>query len=151
MRTGRALEFTDKHWTKEEKKKKEKAKASVTPSIKLKPPDLIKNNILNMKKWNSILKLYKGTDLLNALDTEMLARYCIESVNLENIYSWRNNSDVADDIELMLKVETRIEAKTKMLNQMALALYMTPRARAGAIPNQPDKETESDPNAEMFN
>jgi len=52
-------------------------------------------------------------------------------------------------VDTMLKVETRIEAKTKMLNQMALALYMTPRARAGAVPNQPDKEPE-DENRDMF-
>jgi hypothetical protein len=140
------------NWTKEQKAAKERAKASVTPSVKLKPPPIIKGNIAYLSRWKDIQKLYKGTNLLNALDADLLARYVIEKYNLENLYTLRDRPDVVEDVELLLKVETRIEAKTKMLNQMALSLYMTPRARAGAIPNQPDKEVkEDDATAEMFN
>lgn len=185
-------DFSKKHLTKAEKEEKEKAKASVTPSVKLKVPDEIKNNVQFYSEWKNVLKFYKGTQLLNALDTDLLTRYCIEKVSLEDMYGLRsrkhnmtalldesinklseiikdgsikddigrsNISRILDIIEIgmdrfgvdtMLKIETRIEAKTKMLNQMALALYMTPRARAGAVPNQPDKEAKDDPNADMF-
>jgi phage terminase small subunit len=145
-----AVDFSKKHLTKEEKEKKKQDKASVTPSVKLKPPPIIQGNIAYLSRWKDVLKLYKGTDLLNALDTDLLARYCIEKYNLEDLYLERGNDEVRGNIELRLKIETRIEAKTKMLNQMALALYMTPRARAGAVPNQPDKEAKDDPNADMF-
>lgn len=144
------LKLLKGHWTKEQKETKEKAKASVTPSVRLKAPETIKNNLEFYAEWKRVLRLYKGTDLLNALDVGMLERYCIEKCNLESMYSFRDKYG-GTGLDNMLKIETRIEAKTKMLNQMALALYMTPRARAGAIPSQPDKETKNgDPNAEMF-
>lgn len=142
------IDFSKKHLTKAEKDVKQKAKASVTPSVKLKVPEIIKNNIEFYAEWKRVLKLYKGTELLNALDTGMLERYCIEKCSLENMYRLRDRYDKTG-IDDVLKIETRIEAKTKMLNQMALALYMTPRARAGAVPNQPDKEPE-DENRDMF-
>ncbi|WP_407310951.1 hypothetical protein [Desulfosporosinus sp. SB140] len=185
-------DFSKKHLTKAEKEKKEKEKASVTPSVKLKVPDKIKNNVQFYNEWKNVLKFYKGTQLLNALDADMLARYCIEKCSMEGMYELRDRqrnvtalldesidklSEIVKDrsikdeigqanfsrildiiaigmdrfgVDTMLKIETRIEAKTKMLNQMALALYMTPRARAGAVPNQPDKEAKDDPNADMF-
>ena len=150
MPAAKDLTLLKGNWTKEQKAAKQKAKASVTPSVKLKPPDIIKGNIAYLSRWKDVLKLYKGTNLLNALDSDMLARYVIEKYNLENLYQKREDPNVLNDVELMLKIETRIEAKTKMLNQMALALYMTPRARAGAVPNEPDKEASDDSNAEMF-
>lgn len=185
-------DFSKKHLTKAEKEEKEKAKASVTPSVKLKVPDKIKNNVRFYNEWKNVLKFYKGTQLLNALDADMLARYCIEKCSMESMYELRDKKrnmtalldksidklrEIVEDgsikdeigeenfakilniitigmdrfgVDTMLKIETRIEAKTKMLNQMALALYMTPRARAGAVPNQPDKEAKDDPNADMF-
>jgi phage terminase small subunit len=149
MRTGKVTEFTKKHWTKAEKEAKAKAKASVTPSVKLKVPETIKSNIEFHTEWKRVIRLYKGTDLLNALDVGILERYCIENCSLANMYKLRNKYDKTC-IEDILKIETRIEAKTKMLNQMALCLYMTPRARAGAIPQQPDKEPKDDLNTDMF-
>jgi phage terminase small subunit len=147
------VEFSSKHLTKAEKDKKQKAKASVTPRVKLKPPNNIKNNVNYYRIWKETLKLYDGTDLLNALDTGMLERYCIEKYDIDLLYKVRNawycDTDQLGWTDTLLKIEGRVESKTKTLNQMALALYMTPRARAGAIPNQPDKETE-DPNAKMF-
>ena len=183
--------FSTSHNTKAETEAKQKAKASVTPSVKLKTPQIIKNNVNFYRIWRETLKQYSGTELLNALDVDMLTRYCIERHSLEDMYDMRdrkhNVTDLLDQsidklseiiadgsivdeigsdnvsrildivaigmekfgVDTMLKIETRIEAKTKMLNQMALALYMTPRARAGAVPNQPDKEPE-DENADMF-
>ena len=181
------------HWTKDQIEEKQKSKASVTPRIKLKVPRRIRDSVNLYTIWKRTLKLYDGTELLNALDTDLLARYCEETYALEEMIKLRGNrrnvsalldqsvdklqeiisdGSVKDEIgeenfgeilkiveegmtswglETTLKLETRIEAKTKMLNQMALALYMTPRARAGAVPNQPDKEAkEDDPNAEMF-
>jgi phage terminase small subunit len=143
------LKLLTGHWTKDQRESKEKAKASVTPSVKLRVPIIIKNNINFYRIWKETIKLYNGTQLLNALDVGLLTRYCIEMHSLENIYERRAEYDKTG-LDNMLKIETRIEAKTKMLNQMALALYMTPRARAGSIPNQPDKKAEDDPNAEMF-
>lgn len=156
MRTAKVVDFTKKHWTKEEIEKKQKAKASVMPSVKLKPPAAVRDNVVYYAKWKDIVKLYKGTELLNALDTGLLARYCIESVKLQRLYDLRDdlyNGDSDDfSIDTLLKVETRIDSKTKMLNSMALSLYMTPRARAGAIPNQPDKMAkDDDSNGDMFN
>lgn len=149
MPAAKDIKLLKGHWTNSEMEAKEKAKASVTPSVRLKVPALIKGDVNYYAEWKSILKLYKGTQLLNALDTDLLARYCIEKCSLENMYELRNRYGEIG-IEDILKIETRIEAKTKMLNQMALALYMTPRARAGAIPQQPDKEAKDDPNADMF-
>jgi hypothetical protein len=144
------VDFSKKHYTKQEKNKKNKAKTAATPKIKLKPPTIIKGNIAYLDRWKDILKLYSGTELLNALDADMLGRYVIEKYNLEKLYLMRDDGEVQNNVELMLKVETRIEAKTKLLNQMALSLYMTPRARAGAVPKEPEKP-EDDPNAQMFN
>lgn len=138
------------NWTKEQLEQKEKAKASVTPSVKLKAPAIIKENINYYRIWRETLKLYSGTELVNALDVDLLTRYCIEKYSLERMYELRNDEEIQDDIGALLKIETRIEAKTKMLNQMALSLYMTPRARAGSVPNPPDKEAGDDPNADMF-
>lgn len=148
------MEFSSKHLTKSEKENKQYAKASVTPRVRLKVPAAIRDNVNYYAIWKKVLKLYDGTELLNALDTDMLARYCIETDALNWMYNLRGemnfcNSDPGN-VELIAKIETRIEAKTKMLNQMALALYMTPRARAGAVPQKPDKDAGDDPNADMF-
>ena len=185
------IDFSKKHLTKAEKDVKQKAKASVTPSVKLRVPRIIRDNLDFYRIWKETIKLYNGTELLNALDTGMLTRYCIEKYSMESMYELRDKkqnvsalldksvkklAEIIEDnsiqneigvenfgrileiisigmdrfgVDTMLKVETRIEAKTKMLNQMALALYMTPRARAGAVPNQPDKEPE-DENRDMF-
>lgn len=190
MPAAKDLQLLKGHWTKDQKDEKEKAKASVTPSIKMKVPKKIKDNLEYYKEWKKVLKHYNGTELLNALDTDILTRYCIEKCSLENMYKLRDKkrnvtalldksieqlSEIIEDrsiknqigkenfgkileiisigmakfgVDTMLKIETRIEAKTKMLNQMALELYMAPRARAGVIPQKPDKEAKDDPNAD---
>jgi hypothetical protein len=84
------IDFSKKHLTKAEKDVKQKAKASVTPSVKLRVPETIKSNLNYYAKWKDVLKLYKGTELLNALDTGMLERYCIEKSSMENMYELRN-------------------------------------------------------------
>ncbi len=144
------VDFQSKHLTNKEKNAKKNDKKAKTPSVKLRPPDIIRGRLDYLSRWKDVLKLYKGTELLNALDADMLARYVIEKYNLENLYLMREDPDVENNVELMLKVEARIEAKTKLLNQMALALYMTPRARAGAPVQQQENGAEDDPNAEMF-
>ena len=185
-------DFSKKHLTNKEKNDKKEAKASVTPSIKLKIPSCIRNNINLYKIWKQTVKLYDGTELLNALDTNLLARYCEETLARNQLLDLRNQkqnitalldrsvdklreivednsirNDIGEEnfssilriitigmekfgVDTMLKIETRIEAKTKLLNQMELSLYMNPRARAGAVPQKPDKEAKDDPNAEMF-
>ena len=162
MRTGKELQFSKKHFTSKEKEAKAKAKASTTPSTPLQAPDLIKGNILYAKRWRSTMKLYAGTDLLNALDMDLLARYCIESVELERLIAIREDyynrlekarqeegedpfgwSDTLKDINM------RIDGKLKTLQSMALNLYMTPRARAGTVPIKADAP-KADPGAEMF-
>lgn len=184
--------FSKKHLTSKERSDKKQAKASVTPSIKLKVPRQIRDNVNLYRIWKQTLKLYDGTELLNALDTNLLARYCEETYarnRLLHLREQKQNMTVLLDrsidklreivqdnaikdeigeanfssilgiisigmekfnVDTVLKVETRIEAKTKMLNQMELSLYMNPRSRAGAVPQKPDKEASDDPNAEMF-
>ncbi len=185
-------EFQKKHLTNEEKTTKKNAKASVTPSIKLKVPRSIRDDVNLYRIWKRTIKLYDGTELLNALDTNLLARYCEETLARDQLLDLRKQKqnitalldrsidklrEIVEDnsikdaigednfssilhiiaagmekfgVDTMLKIETRIESKTKLLNQMELSLYMTPRARAGAVPQKPDKEAKDDPNAEMF-
>jgi hypothetical protein len=209
MPAAKDMSLNKGHFTKNQIENREKQKASVTPSVSLKAPEIIKTDVRFMRIWKDTLKLYKGTQLLNALDGDMLARYCIEKHNLQELYKEREayrktgysmayavkkpedkakneppadkaiswvearykfgpgvsqeaGEDVAEAggsneikitpeayLDTLLRLETRIEAKTKLLNQMALALYMTPRARAGAVPMKPDKEP-VDGNADMF-
>lgn len=159
MPAARDLKLLKGHFTNEQKEQKAKNKASTTPSVKLKAPRVIRENLDYYRIWKDTMKLYRGTDLLNALDTGLLARYCVESAKLESLYILRDRhycfmpEDAAPLdgwTDEQLKIEGRIDSKTKMLNQMALALYMTPRARAGAVPQKPDKEAQDDPNGEMF-
>lgn len=161
MRTGKPLEFNRKHYTNAEKKAKETAKASTTPSAPLRAPELIKGNVRYAKRWRSTMRLYTGTDLLNALDVDLLARYCIESVELERLLEIREDyynrlekarSEGKDQFgwsDTLKDINTRIDGKQKTLMSMMLNLYMSPRARAGAVPVKPDKPQE-DPGAEMF-
>jgi hypothetical protein len=149
------LEMQKRHMTNADKLQKEKNKASVTPKVKLKVPRIIRENLNYYSIWKETMTLYKGTEILNALDAGQLSRYCIEVINLEKLYRMRDEwydikkiSKVARQNAIMA-LETRIEQKTKLINQMALSLYMTPRARAGAVPNKPDKEPE-DENRDMF-
>lgn len=187
-------DFSKKHLTNKEKNDKKSAKASVTPSVKLKIPSCIHNDVSLFRIWKQTMKLYDGTELLNALDTNLLVRYCEETLAREHLIKLRNQKqnvtalldrsidklrEIVEDnsikdnigeenftsilriitigmerfgVDTMLKIETRIESKTKLLNQMELSLYMTPRARAGAVPQKPDKEAkDDDPNAKMFN
>lgn len=141
------------HWTKEQLAEKKAAKASVTPAIKLQPSSLIKSNTLYYSRWKETLKLYTGTEILNALDVGLLERYIVEAVELERLYKVRENhyADIEIDrwIDLLLQINNRIDGKIKLLQTLALSLYMTPRARAGAVPNTPDKEPK-DPQKDLF-
>ncbi len=176
MPAAKDMSLNRGHFTQEQIENREKSKASVTPSVKLQVPDVIKSNVSYMRVWKATLKLYKGTQLLNALDSDLLARYCIEKHNLQELYGERDayrktgyyKARAVDNLyeekdgayneikitpetylDTLLRLETRIEVKTKLLNQMAIALYMTPKARAGAVPMKPDKEP-IDGNADMF-
>jgi hypothetical protein len=132
------------HWTKQQLEDKAKAKASVTPAIKLQPSSLIKSNTLYYARWKETLKLYTGTEILNALDIGLLERYIIECVELERLYAVREehyaDKECLEWVQLCLQINNRIDGKIKLLQTLALSLYMTPRARAGAVPNTPDKE-----------
>src|SRR5512139_1169460 len=67
-----------KHWTKPEVDARQAASgmARRRTRVVLKPPEWVKENEKTLRVWKDTVKKLRGIELLDNLDTEILAVYC---------------------------------------------------------------------------
>lgn len=77
-----------KHLTKEEIEERRNAEIKFGDK-KIKCPDYVKNDIIALKKWKELKKLFSDFEFVSAGDSEIVARYCVtysEYLDLKNNY-----------------------------------------------------------------
>jgi len=133
-----------KHWTNEEKQRRKAAAKDFerTDEAKLKPPEWLNKAGIEIwdKKIAEIAGLHAGSDLLDALDSEMLATYCDAIVNYVRLSKLKRKS--IDHHKLM-------QAYHRILIQASERLGFSPGARARLIKKRADGP-EMDTFGEMF-
>ncbi len=121
-----------KHWTKKEiearKKAEEGAKRKKAKSIN--PPVWLDKEALAI--WKRVVASAKDMELLDNLDTELLATYCMASAKIKEM---RNVDDI-DGIKAL-------QAWVRIQTQCADKLGFTPAARARLVKKKADKELDS--------
>ena len=157
------------HITKKEAERRKKAEIKVDDK-KLKIPDYVKIDTEAFKKWKEIVALYKNIDVVTAIDSTTLGRYCkhhseylyllkqkqlIENLEIKwEDYCMPVTEFVSDGItrffklDPLMKLENLINKKSQLLITLEDRLFLNPVSR---IKNVPKKEKEEkDPNALMF-
>lgn len=78
------LENTTKHWTNAEKERREKAEQGIRrENVRLTVPKRVKNDAAALAYWKVTLKRMQGLELLDDVDIDMLAGYCIACAQVE--------------------------------------------------------------------
>ena len=129
---------TGKHWTQAEVDARQEAadKLKREQAAKLKPPSWLNKNALAV--WNEKIKQVAGlkasNELLDILDTEMLAVYCDAYVQYQSVSMMTKKT--ADDIK-------ELQAWSRIIGAYAEKLGFNPSARARLVKkiadDQPDK------------
>jgi phage terminase small subunit len=122
-----------KHWTDEEKKRRQAAATDFkrTDDAKLQPPKWLNKAGIEIwdKKIMEIAGLHAGTELLDALDSEMLATYCDAVVNYVKLS--KKSRKTVGTYKLM-------QAYHRILIQASERLGFSPGARARLIKKRAD-------------
>jgi len=121
-----------KHWTKKEIEARKQAEESGKRKVKksLNPPAWLSTEALAI--WRRVTSSAKDMELLDNLDTELLATYCLASAKIKEM---RDVNDL-DEIKA-LQAWARIQA------QAADKLGFTPAARARLVKKKADKVLDS--------
>ncbi len=121
-----------KHWTKEEIEARQQADARVRRKSRatLKPPRWLKDE--GLKVWKDIRKKLRGIELLDNVDSELLAIYC------DAIVKYRNSTEMLDKKMVNNKGEEvfqedeikACQAWARIVSMYAEKLGLTPGGRA---------------------
>jgi P27 family predicted phage terminase small subunit len=145
------VDATDLKRSKEEIRVRKKAEAKLNTTAELKCPKYVSDEA--RKEWNRLMKLYKAmeTNILSDLDITALVMYCEATAIYKKAHEvWtKYNAVVASNPEaqrVLDKCFYTMERQTKIVNQLAEQLCLTPvgRARMGmaAIKNNGPSELE---------
>lgn len=80
------LENSSKHWTNAEKERREAAEKGLTRDrVRLIMPKRIKDDPTASAYWKTTLQRMKGLELLDNVDSDLLAGYCIACAQVEEM------------------------------------------------------------------
>lgn len=132
------------HWTKEQIEMREKAQGSaVRKTVRLTPPEQVKKNVTAYSYWRQTVKLMKGISLLDDLDSDMLAQYCLQSARRDNLQRMYDSRPADKDLLGMLQSQERL------ILAYAKTLGLTPESRARLAKKAAEEKT-IDPHADLF-
>lgn len=132
-----------KHWTKDEVESRQAAadQAQRQKRITLKPPEWLTENEDALKVWKDLKKKLQGIELLDNLDTELLAMYCDGIVHYRNVTKMLTEDVVNDAGEMVFQDELMKSAQAWARITMAFAekLGLTPGGRARLAKKKAEK------------
>lgn len=109
---SKKMENTTKHWTKAEKERREKAEQGLRrDNVRLTMPKRVKEDAVAAGYWKVTLKRMKGLELLDDVDTDLLAGYCVAYAQVEALrkeyYEIREKTDstIARTLEKVISQE----------------------------------------------
>ena len=151
---AKTLDAMSKNLTSDEKDARSQAEASVIPDrgeVNLKKPSWLTGR--GKKYWDSILKRMEGTSILDDLDVEILAIYCSQLQERDELQKDLAKARKADepDMELILSLTKQLNAKDSKIRDFASDLGCTPSGRVRlAQKRSAAAVAEIDPNGDLF-
>lgn len=119
----------------------------------------VKANPIARKMFNKLKKLYKDIEYVEALDDNIINRYCLVYAEHAELSEFRQaivekvrEADTASKIAMLDKLTTldrQQEKKRDMLIKLEDRLFLNPTARVKNVPKKV-KEQEKDPNEHLF-
>ena len=101
-----------------------------------------------LAKFKQLKKLFKGIEFVEALDENLINRYCLTCSQLQALLNYRAATAGTLEFDEMLKLDARIDKKQDLLIKMEDRMFLNPVAR---LKNVPKKEPpQKDPFGEMF-
>lgn len=166
-------ELLVRHDTKADKAERARVEAALRPAGQLprRPPArladvkgkdgrVLIDHSMARAAWGKLLKIYGELEAVIAtkLDIDMLTDYCILSEQAFEMDKVRQQAQAAvvesgdteeaiKALEMVTKVDARVDRKRALLHQFRQSLYLTPRTRAGVAaatrkPPEPEDELE---------
>lgn len=122
------LDNTSKHWTNRERKARRDAESGMQNSsrVVLRAPAWLSDDAL--KIWTSLKRKLRKVDLLDSLDTDLLAIYCDAQAHYQSISKKLHDGAAGvQDIDEMVK---EAQAWARLISAYAEKLGLSPNARA---------------------
>ncbi len=138
----KAVDSLRGHWTKEQIEKRRAAEAALFRSkVSLIAPKEVKNNPAAKEYWKNTIERMKGISLLDDLDTDMLAAYCLQSARRDILAKIVDGGNYS-----MLP---RLQSQERLILSYANKLGLTAESRVRIAKRRADKR-QIDPDGEMF-
>lgn len=141
--------------TKEETDRRAQAESDLTPEgdvFASLPPNL-KGHAVATAIWKRLAKLYgsMAAQVVSTLDRDLLVDYCLLVEQVVEFDALRatvlrsvNKKGGEVYLDELIKLDARLDRKRSLLLQLRQSLYLTPRARAGVVPEGKPKEEPKD-------
>jgi len=138
-----SLHVDDRHRARREARESGEAAAVPGKTLSTRPPKELDGMPIAQRAWRYHVRLYRGIKgvLLTAFDLHVLVEYCRGWEELESLRELR--AKAGGDVELLLKIDARLDRKATRLDNLRSQLFLTPRSRAGVAPaEKPPEEPE---------
>lgn len=170
MPTRKPTALIERHDTTAETANREGRDAALRPERRLtvNPPAQLKGHKVAQKVWRRLMRMYGELDaeIVTRMDVDFLVDYCmlteqvleLDQMRQSAVSVWERLQRLLDEftgdpvaeyklavqvgqaLNDVVKFDGRADRKRDLLFKMRQSLYITPRARAGSIPNQKKPE-----------
>lgn len=152
----KSLDNMSKHLTKAELDARGGQESVAMPSRTPKKPKLIIQDKAAGKHWSRILHAMAGLEIIDVLDTDMLAIYCAKLARRDDLQAkylqhrelYAENPELAT-LKLMITLSGEMQSIERDLLAYASKLGLTPESRVRLAKRLAEQE-EYDPDADLF-
>ena len=152
----KSLENMSKHLTKAEIDARSALESAAMPSRTPKKPKLIIQDKAAGKHWSRILKAMDGLEIIDVLDTDVLAIYCAKLSRRDELQAqylvqrehYAANPD-STTLKLMVSISSELQSIERDLLAYASKLGLTPESRVRLAKRMAEQE-EYDPDGDLF-
>ncbi len=152
----KSLDNMSKHLTKAEIDARSALESAAMPSRTPKKPKLIIQDKAAGKHWSRILHAMAGLEIIDILDTDMLAIYCAKLARRDDLQArylqhrelFAGNPEVAT-LKVMIGLSGELQSIERDLLAYASKLGLTPESRVRLAKRMAEQE-EYDPDADLF-
>lgn len=152
----KSLENMSKHLTKAEIDARGALESAAMPSRTPKKPKLIIQDKAAGKHWSRILKAMDGLEIIDVLDTDVLAIYCAKLSRRDELQAqylvqrehYAANPD-STTLKLMVSISSELQSIERDLLAYASKLGLTPESRVRLAKRMAEQE-EYDPDGDLF-
>ena len=152
----KSLDNMSKHLTKAEIDARSALESAAMPSRTPKKPKLIIQDKAAGKHWSRILKAMDGLEIIDVLDTDVLAIYCAKLSRRDELqaqYLVQREHYVANPdsttLKLMVSISSELQSIERDLLAYASKLGLTPESRVRLAKRMAEQE-EYDPDGDLF-